>query len=211
MRLTRRGTGLPLAPTAATAARLRTRAPPRWCARARRGRSTPPAPATRAPDRRRRSLPPPLVLVEKRADVVELLRVDLPSGERALEQSARRPVEGLLQDRRGQLALCHAALDRRLVDVRAEALGAGQQALLVHHLHLLQHGRVADVLGGGDHLEHFAHRAGAALPQDTQDAELGFGRCRLVGDGFSNGHASTLLRQLSYVNDNDRSAVPAYA
>src|SRR3954465_1741408 len=194
MRLTRRGTGLPLAPTAATAARLRTRAPPRWCARARRGRSTPPAPATRAPDRRRRSLPPPLVLVEQRADVVELLRVDLSSGERALEQSARRPVEGLLQDGRGQLALRHAALDRRLVDVRAETLGARQQALLVHHLHLLQHRRVADVLGRGDDLEDFAYRAGPALPQDAQDPELGLGRRRLIPNGLWDSHASTLLR-----------------
>jgi hypothetical protein len=79
----------------------------------------------------------------------------------------------------------------------------------VHHLHLLQDRRVADVLGAAM-TSKTSHCAGAAIPEDAgRRARLG--RRRLVGGlfGWPCGDANTFL---SYVNDGDRSkAVPLKA
>src|SRR6476620_12554880 len=86
--------------------------------------------------------------------------------------------------------------------MRAVALVAHHQSLFEHELHQLQRGGISTVLT--QRLMHLAHGAGALTPQHRQDGYFGVGWKRR-GSGLlgkrSIGHAPSLIRILSYVNE----------
>ena len=124
----------------------------------------------------RQSFRPPFDLLEQCAYFLKFGCIDFTARERALEQPSCGAVEDLVQDRCRQLTLGLDSTLRRLVDVRPEALGSREQPLLVHHLHLLEDGGVADGLHRRDGVVDFSDRRGAAIPEDPEDLEFGIGR-----------------------------------
>src|SRR5205085_1417977 len=66
----------------------------------------------------------------------------------------------------------------RLIDVRALPLVAADQPFFGHDLEHLQDGGVPGKLGVAHRVVHFAHRAGATLPQYSQNFQLRIGRTR---------------------------------
>jgi len=68
------------------------------------------------------------------------------------------------------LLLRQLLADSRFVDVRFEALAAPQKPFFVHRLHLLQRGRIADVLA--HRVMHFADSRGSQTSQHDQDVQL---------------------------------------
>src|SRR5215470_19236458 len=86
--------------------------------------------------------------------------------------------------------------------MRAVALVAHHQSLFEHELHQLQRGGIPTVLT--QRFMHLAHGAGALAPQHRQDGYFGVGWKRrgsgLFGMG-SGGHASSIIRINSYVNE----------
>src|SRR6185369_14519415 len=86
--------------------------------------------------------------------------------------------------------------------MRAVALVAHHQSLFEHELHQLQRGGIYTVLT--QRFMHLAHGAGALTPQHRQDGYFAVGWKRR-GSGFfgngSGGHASSIIRIDSYVNE----------
>src|SRR5580704_19755769 len=89
--------------------------------------------------------------------------------------------------------------------MRAVALVAHYQSLFEHELHQLQRGGISTVLG--QRFMHLAHGAGALTPQHRQDGYFAVGWKRrgsgLFGKG-SGGHASSIIRSNSFVNERIR-------
>src|SRR5580700_4614828 len=93
--------------------------------------------------------------------------------------------------------------------MRTVALVARHQSLFEHELHQLQRGGISIVLT--KRFMHLAHGAGAMTPQYCQDGNLGVGwkrwGSRLFGKG-SGGHASSIIRSYSFVNEIIRMTEP---
>ena len=61
------------------------------------------------------------------------------------------------------------------IQLRPDAVVAVDEPLVRHDLHQLQHRGVAGGLRGAEHVLHLANGQGAAVPQDAEDGEFGFG------------------------------------
>src|SRR5215471_5950928 len=84
----------------------------------------------------------------------------------------------------------------------AVAFVAHHQSLFEHELHQLQRGGISTVLA--QRFMHLTHGAGALTPQHCQDGYFGVG-WKWRGNGLfgkgSGGHASSIIRIDSYVNE----------
>src|SRR5581483_2976621 len=91
--------------------------------------------------------------------------------------------------------------------MRAVPLVPHHQSLFEHELHQLQRCGISTVLTQS--FMHLAHGAGALTPQNRQDGYLGVGWKRrgsgLFGKG-SGGHAPSIVRIYSYVNEKLRTS-----
>src|SRR5262249_54904767 len=90
----------------------------------------------------------------------------------------------------------------RFVKMGAVALVAYHQSFFEHELHQLQRGCISTVLT--QRFVHLAHGAGALTPQHRQDGYFGVGWKRRGSGLFgvrSGGHASSIIRIYSYVNE----------
>ncbi|SPE55686.1 hypothetical protein SBV1_2280006 [Verrucomicrobia bacterium] len=90
-------------------------------------------------------------------------------------QPGRRAAEHALKQMPHELALGMVFAQGCLVDVGTLGFISFEQALLEHDLHGFEDRRVTGFLLGADLLPNFTHRAGAVLPQDGQDRQLGLG------------------------------------
>src|SRR5262245_536970 len=112
--------------------------------------------------------------LEQLADFVELGGRRLSGGERLEHQFRRRSVERPRQQVAYEVALRLILGIRRGVDVGSGGLVAGDESLLRHDLEELEHGRIAGLAAHrfGD----FTNGAGAAVPEDAKDRQLGVSR-----------------------------------
>src|SRR5687768_3032253 len=86
--------------------------------------------------------------------------------------SAERPVHQIADE----LTLRLLLRQPRMVDVGPVGLVAADEAFFRHDLEKLERGGIGGRALPAEHLVHLTDRAGSAIPEHTQDGELGVGR-----------------------------------
>src|SRR5262249_21711414 len=145
--------------------------------------------------------------VQVGADPRDLLGRRLPRAQRLLYEQGGRAAEGALEEIPEQLALGLFGRGPRRVHVGPLALIATDQALLRHDLQELQDGGVAELPAPGQPVVDLADRARTALPEHSQDLELGSGgshrgfACHVIPP---DSYTRKLVRSFSYTQENRR-------
>ena len=114
-------------------------------------------------------------MVQDVADFAEFFGGDFFGGEGAQDEPSGGAVEGAVEQVADEEFLGFGLGLAGRVDVGLAAFIAGQVAFFVHDLHELEGGGVA---GGADAVQFLcdlADRAGAAIPKDAEDGQLGVG------------------------------------
>jgi len=114
-------------------------------------------------------------LFEDFSDFAEFFGSDFFGRERALDEPTGGAVEGAVEQVADEEFLGFGLGLAGRVDVGLAAFIAGQVAFFVHDLHELEGGGIAGGAGAVQFLCDLADRAGAAIPKDAEDGQLGVG------------------------------------
>src|SRR5215831_6599232 len=132
----------------------------------------------------------PFEFIEHPAKLFELFLGAVAACKSVQHEFAGRALKDALQHVRGELLLGLLSRLSGLIDVRALALTARDEALGSHDLHKLKDARVADLFGGSQGVVHFADGGRPARPENLQDLQFRRGRVILCGC-FHGRHSTT--------------------